>query len=131
MTQKEKIIAIMIRGKRDWWHAEDLMADGEIFVGYKAQARVSELAIDYPEMIERTKSTKGNAQHMYRFRFENVHEFLPNLPPKLARFVRQELIAVGRTEAKVWRTRYERVDNGTVRPIRELVPIDYVSKENV
>lgn len=87
MTQHEKIIAIMLKDHTRWWHAEDLMEYDGIFVGYKAQARVSELALKYPEMIERDKSFKGNRQHMYRFRIENYKEFLPNLPQDLRDFV--------------------------------------------
>ena len=87
MTQHEKIIAIMIREPEKWWHAEDLMSYGDIFVGYKAQARISELALNYPEMIERQKSAKGNRQHMYRFRIENWREYLPKLPEDLRDFV--------------------------------------------
>lgn len=87
MTQHEKIIAIMLKEPERWWHAEDLMSHGDIFVGYKAQARISELALRYPEMIERRMSEKGNRQHQYRFRAENYREFLPKIPQELRDFV--------------------------------------------
>lgn len=87
MTQHEKIIAIMMSNPEKWWHSEELMQHGDIFVGYKAQARISELALSYPEMIEREHSTKGNRQHMYRFRMNNIKNFLPTLPQDLRDFV--------------------------------------------
>jgi hypothetical protein len=87
MSQHEKIIAIMMSEPSKWWHSEDLMQHGDIFVGYKAQARISELALRYPEMIERQPSSKGNRQHMYRFRMENHSEFLPKLSQDMRDFV--------------------------------------------
>jgi len=87
MTQYEKIIAIMMGEPDNWWHAEDLMQQGDYFVGYKAQARISELALKYPEMIERQMSSKGNRQHMYKFRMDNGKEFLTKLPQDLRDFV--------------------------------------------
>jgi hypothetical protein len=83
MTQHEKILAIMLSDVEKWWHAEDLMQHGDIFVGYKAQARISELALQYPEMIEREHSTKGNRQHMYRIRWDNWKEFMPKVTQEL------------------------------------------------
>lgn len=83
----------MIRNKnQEWWHAEDLMEKNDIFVGYKAQARISELAIDYPEMIDRMMSNKGNRQHMYRFKFDNARYY--NLPKYLDEFVKEELLQI-------------------------------------
>lgn len=66
-----------------WWHAEDLMQHGDIFVGYKSQARISELALTYPEMIERRMSEKGNRQHQYRLRWENWKEFMPKITQEM------------------------------------------------
>ena len=123
MTQYEKILAMMISGREDqWWHAEDLMSCGDIFVGYKAQARISELAIDYPELIERKPSIKGNKQHMYRFRFDNTLKGLQSLPIDLQKFCRAELSNAGRH----WQTMSDRVDfeerNGVrTAVIREVV----------
>lgn len=83
MTQHEKIIAIMLTDTDRWWHAEDLMQHGDIFVGYKAQARISELALTYPEMIARRMSEKGNRQHQYRIQWENWRVFMPKLTQEL------------------------------------------------
>ena len=53
MTQHQKIIFQMLHGPRDkWWLPQDFMRGGPYFVGYEASARLSELAADYPEMIE-------------------------------------------------------------------------------
>ncbi len=83
MTQHEKVLSIMFSKPEEWWHAEELMSHGDIFVGYKAQARISELALQYPDLIERQPSSKGNRQHMYRLRLDNHEVFLPKLPQDL------------------------------------------------
>lgn len=48
MTQDQKIIALMIRQRfeRDWFYPYDFMQShlGDLFVGYEASARLSELA---------------------------------------------------------------------------------------
>lgn len=110
----------MLKKPEQWWHSEDLMSYEGIFVGYKAQARISELAIDYPEMIETQKSSKGNRQHMHRFRSDNSLKFLPTLPPKMRKFVtdrmRQSKIPV---EVMQMVPRFN--PDGTVSLIREAV----------
>ena len=53
MTQHQKIIFKMLHGPRDkWWLPQDFMRGDQYFVGYEAPARLSELAADYPDMIE-------------------------------------------------------------------------------
>lgn len=122
MTQHEKILAIMLKKPEQWWHSEDLMSHGEIFVGYKAQARISELALDYPEMIETQKSIKGNRQHMYRFRTKNSLKFLPTLPVKMRQFVearmKQQSLPIQKTQ---FVPRFN--ENGTVTMVKEVVNI--------
>lgn len=46
MTQQEKILKIIESDKERWWLAKDFMQPnlGELFVGYEATARLSELA---------------------------------------------------------------------------------------
>lgn len=82
----------MIKGNQEWWHGEDVLSNGENFVGYKAPARLSELGLDYPEMIETKPSIKGNKQNMYRFRFENTANFLPTLPDDTRQYVKYMLL---------------------------------------
>jgi hypothetical protein len=87
MTQQETVIAIMLTDPDRWWHCEDLLNNETYFASYKIQARVSELALTYPEMIERRMSEKGNRQHQYRFRGENWREYLPKLTQELRDFI--------------------------------------------
>ena len=65
-----------------WWYAKDFMQPdlGECFVGYEATARLSELAQEYPLMIE---SQKDGRFMKRRFRFEAVHEFYDDLPDRM------------------------------------------------
>lgn len=102
LTQKKKILAIMIQGRHEWWHGEDVMSYRGIFIGYKAPTRLSELGLEYPEMLQREPSHKGNGQFMYRFRFENTANFMPTLPIYLRVFVREQLERHGR-ELKEYR----------------------------
>ena len=87
----------MIQGRHEWWHGEDVMSYGGIFIGYKAPTRLNELGLDYPEMLQREPSAKGNKQFMYRFRFENTANFMSTLPTYLRVFVREQLERHGRT----------------------------------
>ena len=55
LTQHEKILKIMeTNPQKEWWYAPDFQQPdlGELFVGYEATARMSELAKMYPERIE-------------------------------------------------------------------------------
>lgn len=122
MTQHEKVIAIMLQQPNHWWHCEDLVSFGDIFVGYKAQARISELALDYPEMIETRKSSKGNRQYMYLFRSDNSLKFLPTLPVKLRQFVEERMKQKSLPIQKIqFVPRFN--ENGTVTMVKEVVNI--------
>jgi len=90
-TQPQKVIQIMIRTKKEWFHGEDVLNAVGIFVGYKGATVLSGLSVLYPEMIEKKKSDKNNHQLMYRFRFENSAQFLTILPDKLRSLVIEEL----------------------------------------
>lgn len=80
----------MIREKKPdrWFFPYDFISDGEIFIGYKAPTRFSELAIEFPEMIE---SKMEGKYRIGRFRFENSANFLQSLPFDVRNFVAEEL----------------------------------------
>lgn len=81
MKQHEKIIALMIRryGQQTWFYPPDFQKPGleELFVGYEASARFSELAKRYPEML----ASKNEGKYIYRrFRFENLPAIIHTAP---------------------------------------------------
>lgn len=72
MTQHEKILAVMVRNKaQEWFYAPDFQRPGmhaDLFVGYEASARMSELIKDYPELVQ----YKREGKYRYiRVRYEN------------------------------------------------------------
>lgn len=88
MTQHQKIVFRMLHGRKDrWWLPQDFMQSGEYFVGYEASARLSELAAEYPEMIETRQEGKQFAR---RIKTENVDVWLPQLPRYLQDAIREE-----------------------------------------
>jgi len=60
---------------------------GEYFVGYEASARLSELAHDYPEMIETKQDGKYKVR---RIKTENVDQWLPLLPREIRQSIEEE-----------------------------------------
>lgn len=99
LGQAEKIILTMIRryGKQTYFYAYDFMPprmsmDDECFVGYEASARMSELARDYPDLIE---SGKDGKYRTLRFRFENVGVALTKLPEITANWLIDEMLKAG------------------------------------
>ena len=82
-TQQAKILFTMINNpKTTWWYPQDFMKPdlGDLFVGYEASARLSELAKDYPEMIDSKRDGKYKVR---RLRFENSENFKHLLPETL------------------------------------------------
>lgn len=89
----------MIRnhGKKTYFYAYDFMPprmsmDDECFVGYEASARMSELARDFPDLIE---SGKDGKYRTLRFRFENVGMALPKLTEKMANWLIDQMLKSG------------------------------------
>ena len=78
----------MLKGPRDkWWYPYEFMRGGPYFVGYEASARLSELAKDYPEMIE----TKQEGRYrLCRIKTEDVDTWLPRLPRYLQDAIKEE-----------------------------------------
>jgi len=87
-TQQQKIIFKMLHGpKGKWWLPQEFMESDRYFVGYEASARLSELAKEYPEMIETRQDGK---QHARRIKTEDVDLWLPRLPRYLQDAIREE-----------------------------------------
>lgn len=82
-TQHQKILTLMCKfPDKQWWLASDfqLPEQGELFVGYEATARLTELSKRYPEMIESVPHGKFIKR---RVRFETIKSWLPTLPKEL------------------------------------------------
>ena len=84
MKQTEKIFALMCynRTKKMWWYPPDFMkeSNGAFFVGYEASARLSELARNYPDMIE----SHSEGKYIYRrIRWSNIGNWFNQLPENL------------------------------------------------
>lgn len=88
MKQHEKILHIMGSGRKSqaWYAPPDFMdpALDDLFVGYEASARLSELASRYPDMFESTRFDKYLHR---RIKWEEIDEWLPQLPKNLREIV--------------------------------------------
>lgn len=91
-TQYEKILTLMIksRGQKEWFYPFDFMKPdlGELFVGYEASARLSELTKKHPLLFEAKREGKYIIR---RFKFEDTYLMLQMLPPVMAEFIRSKL----------------------------------------
>lgn len=87
LTQHQKIVAIMCRDKsKRWWKSHEVMNAGEadLFIGYEVTARFSELASDYPDMLE---SKREGKYVIRRMRFETGKQWYYDLPKDLKQVV--------------------------------------------
>lgn len=78
MTQTEKILTYMLRmlKSKEWFYPPDFMQpemdfEDPYFVGYEASARLSDLARQYPDLIESRRRGKYTER---RIRLENIHK---------------------------------------------------------
>lgn len=89
LTQQERIVAIMcINKEQKWWKPHEIMntGSGEFFIGYEASARLSELAREYPEMIDSKREGKF---YLRRMRFEAAREWFPQMPKNIQNVIRR------------------------------------------
>lgn len=84
LTQHQKIVARMVqkRHEQTWFFAKDFMPptidlSHAYCVGYEATARFSELANDYPDMIESVKEGKYVKR---RIRWATIDSWIWSLP---------------------------------------------------
>lgn len=87
LTQHQKILIRMSRLKdeQEWFFPYDFMPPKlplthDLCVGYEASARLTELATDYPDMIESQPDGKYKKR---RVRWETMAQWFPNLPKDL------------------------------------------------
>lgn len=83
LSQQQKILTLMCRNPdKDWWFPYDFMDDklGDLFVGYEASARLSELAKNYPDMVESEHADKYIKR---RLRMDELAKWLHMLPKDL------------------------------------------------
>lgn len=86
LTQKEKVLKILIKYGTDgrWFNTYEFMQYQEIFIGHRGPARISDLARDYPGLIETDSNDKV---YKYRFRFNSINSGLETVPPKVKKFI--------------------------------------------
>lgn len=94
-TQIEKIITLMIRRKneQEWFYAPDFQKPHlpeDLFVGYEATARISDLIRDYPEIA--TWKKEGKYRYI-KFRFDNLKQIYSslNVPKELKDLIQFEM----------------------------------------
>lgn len=84
MKQIEKIFMLMCfnRNNQKWWYPPMFMKPelGQLLVGYEASARLSDLAREYPTMIE---SRKRGKYKWRRIGWEDIDQWLPTLPENM------------------------------------------------
>lgn len=89
-TQEKKILTIMCQHPEvKWWFPYDFMKPelGDNFVGYEASARLSELATNYPDMVESERDGKYIKR---RIRFETGKDWFWTLPKELRAVIKNE-----------------------------------------
>lgn len=125
ITQMSKIISLMIRnGNQEWFMAGDfqepkIKMNDELFVGWEATARMSDLLREYPEMV----GVKREGKYRYlRFRFENTVKMFQTLPYYWIDFIKSELEKSGITY-KIEQKSFEKVGDNTVREVKTEVEI--------
>ena len=89
MKQRNKILAHMAKDPSKWYYPQDFMPprmsmDNEYFVGYEASARLSELASEYPDMIETKQDGKYKCR---RFNLRGYDYWYKLLPKELQEIV--------------------------------------------
>lgn len=125
MTQKEKIVALMIRRRavQEWFYPYEFMPprlpfSDPLCVGYKAPTRIAELHDEFPDLFEKKDNVDGKYT-IRRFRFENLSVLLSTMPAKWVKFIREELDRHG-VSYKVFRQVPIRTANGVRFERREV-----------
>lgn len=121
MTQYQKILALVMRRRKIqiWFTASDFMKPelGDLFVGYEASARVSELIKKYPDAFNIRRDGK---YRNFSFRFENLKQIRNLFEPDLVETMDQELHRAG----------FE-IPASIKRPVNtELQPFTLMTKQN-
>ena len=90
-TQVEKIVRYMARNpEQEWFYAPDFQQrnmDEDVFVGYEASARMSDIMRDYPGLIE----VKRDGKYRYIKLCSDMRVFSnPMIPDILKEIIKQE-----------------------------------------
>lgn len=71
LTQCKTIIKAMLdHPEKEWWYASDFQKS-PYFVGYEASARMSDIAREYPSLVD---VSRDGRYRILRIRWENVEE---------------------------------------------------------
>ena len=92
LTQHEKILVIIFRNRhKQWWRASDFQQPiDNLFIGYEASARMSELSKLYPDAFNIRQN--GRFREM-QFKFSDAENIQKKLPHELGRhLVREKII---------------------------------------
>ena len=91
LTQQQRIVAVMCKEAttKKWWKAHELInytADPDLFVGYEAGPRLSELCRDYPDIFE----SKSEGKYLLRrIKFEFGSQWYKSAPDDIKLVVRK------------------------------------------
>lgn len=118
------------QGKKDWFFPFDFMDNGlgDLFVGYEASARLSELAKLFPAMIE----TKKNGKYlMRRFKFEELPKLFLTLSKDWKSFILGELNKYGAYYKIIERVPVINHEANSVRIVEKLVEVNVPKAEKL
>lgn len=94
-TGEQKCLAFMHFTSQNWFFAWEfskgaiyLPVVGSIFLSHRAPARISDLSVKYPSLIETRTLGKQTA---YRIRYENIENALDSVPEELHFFIKKIL----------------------------------------
>lgn len=78
MTQQQKILTIMCRQPSKWFYPYEFMRPdlGDLYVGYKAPTRISELHAKYPYLFQTKKEDKYMQRRLNLKEFDKWYERL-------------------------------------------------------
>lgn len=92
---ERKVLALMHFTKQNWFMAWEfskgwvrLPVVGDIFLSHRAPARISDLSVKYPSLIEKRSIGRYVA---YRIRYENMDKALDIVPEDLHLFLKRIL----------------------------------------
>ena len=103
-TQYAKILTIMLRSPRQpWWYAPDFMRPGlgDLFVGYEAGPRLSEMARKWPDLLETRQHPTEPKYLQRRIRWENIEVAKAMVPSDLSTIISDEMRVLGITPDSV------------------------------
>lgn len=91
LTQQQRIVAVMCieAATKKWWKAHELInytANPDLFVGYEAGPRISELCRDYPEIFESKQEGKFLLR---RIKFEYGKQWYSTAPDDIKLVIRK------------------------------------------